>query len=496
MGTNRTEAQSDCFDRFDYFTIEKIFSFLSHEEKTKFERLSKRIQSVIRNSVTDLEITDVTIAFVTTIEVVDYPTAKANNNGLMAINKRALKSNLIKYPNIERIHLWCFVDIEDLLIIGEHCPKLYYLRLNTIGLSSEDLDKFGQSYGCRLEYITFYNNFGHRWDRYILTSLLKHCYNLRVLNYDNNNDYSTINLEEFVNFSHDNNYLPKLIILYNKYVLDTSWPLMKQDKLDRFAKFCQKYSNQLEEFRLACFLQVYDQHFDYFMSSLCKLHCLQCLHLELVNMVLPLDGVLYQLSQNMKELKFLIFFIEHLSVKAGYFLEPFTTFRELFCLRINFHDIMIDENRNDITDEKQSQSIETLEKLIISCKTMNDKCLTNIEKYFPRLKKIYFFCRSGITDNVLTRLSKLTHLRVIEVYQIQALHNVTDSGVCALISGCSDIRLIKFDTRPNITSKTIEALISCAERNPKRKIKFDCHSEHEDIWGQIPPMVDFIDYLD
>ena len=126
------ERQS--MDRMDDTLIEDILYYLTFKEKVMFECLSKRVKALIYNKQTKLSVRnedpmkiDLLRGLKTRITVTDFATAMAYNQNIDCIDKQRLTLLLKKCPNIESIDFYSFVDIEDLMIVGRHCPKLEVL---------------------------------------------------------------------------------------------------------------------------------------------------------------------------------------------------------------------------------------------------------------------------------------------------------------------------------------------------------------------------------
>jgi hypothetical protein len=67
--------------------------------------------------------------------------------------------------------------------------------------------------------------------------------------------------------------------------------------------------------------------------------------------------------------------------------------------------------------------------------------------------------------NSLSKLKKLQSLRIHTVYG--NIRFVTDLGLIDVINNCPQINSIRFERRPDISHKTIDALIALALRKPR-----------------------------
>jgi hypothetical protein len=76
-----------------------------------------------------------------------------------------------------------------------------------------------------------------------------------------------------------------------------------------------------------------------------------------------------------------------------------------------------------------------------------------------------------ITDKAMNSLSKLLKLQSIKIQRFSSvLPLITDSGLIDVINNFPQINSILFNSRPNISHKTIDALIALALR--KTRIQF------------------------
>jgi hypothetical protein len=63
---------------------------------------------------------------------------------------------------------------------------------------------------------------------------------------------------------------------------------------------------------------------------------------------------------------------------------------------------------------------------------------------------------------------------------------ITDESICQLISSSQNIEAISFSARPNITNKTIEALIDLALKNSRKEIQFFCGFSNDGDEAEFP----------
>jgi len=99
---------------------------------------------------------------------------------------------------------------------------------------------------------------------------------------------------------------------------------------------------------------------------------------------------------------------------------------------------------------------------------LNDQFFKDIHLYLPKLKHLEIGVHT-ITDQALHSLAQLNQLQFIAIDSDEddLFYHVTDIGICYIINNCPQINSINFNSRPNITNKTIEELIKLALSKPK-----------------------------
>ena len=114
-----------------------------------------------------------------------------------------------------------------------------------------------------------------------------------------------------------------------------------------------------------------------------------------------------------------------------------------------------------------------LQELKILSAEISDKHLVDIDKNCPKLKSIELKTMENISDKSLQSLSKLKYLEKIKLFGIPfQLLNITDSGVCKLITDCSNIKIIDFICGIKISNTSIQRLKSLANSRPAMRFSF------------------------
>jgi hypothetical protein len=147
---------------------------------------------------------------------------------------------------------------------------------------------------------------------------------------------------------------------------------------------------------------------------------------------------------------------------------------------LNVLDLSLDydyERSNQIRCQSLKE-LKLLTHLKVEKLKMNDIFFEDIDKHLPQLKHLSITVDNRlITNKAMNSLSKVSKLISIEincrkgVEKTDILPNITDSGLIDVINNCPQIDSIVFKVRPNISHKTIDALIALALRKPRIRFK-------------------------
>ena len=134
-------------------------------------------------------------------------------------------------------------------------------------------------------------------------------------------------------------------------------------------------------------------------------------------------------------------------------------------------------------------------------------CFTDIHLYLPQLTHFYCHFFRYITDEELKPLAKLKHLKHVMINFCDCDSSLlTDESFCEIINNCPEMRSILMNKRPKITHKTIDALISLAERKPFRHFVYSfgrksCNKSDDYLeflsgkkYENVPKNLNFIPY--
>jgi hypothetical protein len=322
------------------------------------------------------------------------------------------------------------------------------------------MEKFGLRFGQKLREINFVNPYKYHYktdDINKYKKLLRLCPNLVSLG-----DKYIFDLSLFV----DSNELlmPKLSRIATK---------VESKNIELFETFAKNYGNSLKKVLILADFDLKDNEINVLMK--------QIIHLK-----------------NFKELEFCIDFVENRNEEFIDGLKAIAIHcNQLKSFKINVvgintavtkhifnclgffknlnHLELSSYKNNEESDEISCESLKEL-KLLTHLKTsfslMNDIFFSDIDKHLPQLKHLSIHVNDNITDKSMNSLSKLLKLQSIKIEKFSSvLPLITDSGLIDVINNCPQINSIIFNSRTNITHKTIDALIALALRKPRIQFK-------------------------
>jgi hypothetical protein len=282
---------------------------------------------------------------------------------------------------------------------------------------------------------------------------INNCENLLEFNIDDN---LTIIKEDI-------NHLPKLKTLKALGVCSENLP-----KLEIIA---QKYNKTLSEIELYFYLTS-----DEILSALSYTSLLKNLKVLRMNFSLSdeklrtIDLNIIKIGKSCTEINELYIDVSSFELLSKSFFYAFNHFRALKKLNLYLYDI-------NTTFDGSVECFKNLnlKYLQISYKQLSDQFFENIHIFLPNLVKIVINSEAELTDRTIYSLSKLKNLRSLKFLQnLFSYRYITDDSIKELLDSCPMIENIAFNSRPNITNKTIDHLIVTALKNSRKTINFCC----------------------
>jgi Leucine-rich repeat (LRR) protein len=446
-------------DRFGDDLVELILSYLPFSDKVLLESVSRQWQRTIYTKQTELHLNrseteeyNTLNKLLKDIEVTDYATGFAHYAGFKAIDKQALEAVLKKCQFIRSVELQCFVDGEDLELIGKYCPYLKYFECDAMGLKEKFLTQFGIKYGHRLRIIRVNDS---SYCSVFIKKFLNYCPNLKEV-------YTE---DSFAFISEEKQFLPNLETIKS---ID-----IRNEHLSQLKILADKYSKTMKN------IKIYTYHLIGFQLRTAITH-ISCLE-NLVNLTLcisifdedvqTIDENIMEMAKNCTKLKSLHFTLNNESVVTNRLFYAFGKLQAIENLSLEFFDIT---KKLDGSIEC-FKSCKNLKNLTISYKELSDDFFEGVHQFVPNLKIIDIESEAVMTDKLIYSLSKLKRLQKIVFRQNACAHkSMTDDSICEMINSCEDIEKISFNARPNITHKTIDTLIAAALKRKRINIDFSC----------------------
>ena len=209
MDFNGRQYSRDSFDRFGDDLTELILSFMTFEDKIRFECVSKQWQRFVFNK-----------QFAIGISRSNQESTKDSLIGLYRgsrIKRKALKSVLKKCRYIRTVGLYSSVDSPQVLsLIGQYCPNIKSLYFDDN--NGKCLDFF-RIYGHKLEELSLWRDYEE----------IRFCPNLKKVSV----------CRDSILFNNENVFLPKLQYLFGTFQISSRL-------VHKMMKFTDKYSRTMK----------------------------------------------------------------------------------------------------------------------------------------------------------------------------------------------------------------------------------------------------------
>ena len=466
------------FDRFGDDLTELILSFLTIEDKFRFECLNARIESLIFNKQNQLIITSRRdISLENEFKVLSQKILLTINLYKYKIDYRLLRVVLRKFKYLNVIKICGFVVVEDelLRVIAQNCPhlrELWFRNLiqRTIDLSADSVVYLGKKCGRNLQSLRFQTSNEN------IRQLLKFTPNLVSL--------KVLNIESIL--FEDKKVLPKL--------KDISFKNGEQNQ-NLIIRFQNQYSDVIQKlsFKLVAIDSKLLSGFGTFLR-------LQSLDLVITDAnssdFKAIDQGLRQIAHNCVQINELSIRI-NINCEDNYnFLQTIGTFAALTTLEVNLSKTSVnltpEEHDTDYGTIEDLQQLSRLKRLTLHLSYLSDSCFENIEQYFPNLETIFVETCNTITDQTLQYLSRLNNLQSIALlFSYWSDLNgpkVTDSGILYVVNNCLHLQCLILSNKSNdtllttgITARSINAFKAKAIENPKINYYFEFTSDENKL---------------
>jgi hypothetical protein len=433
----------ESFDHICDDLCELIISYLSFEDKIRFECVSKQFQRLVYNKQNSIEINDRNSNELSLNNLLFYEQIDGE------FNYKAFESLLKKCKFITKISIESrFESGDDLIeLIAKYCHHLKHISIDFSNISHKSLVYFGLKCGQKLETIEFLIPKLENNKINSIKSLLKLCPNLLNLN--------QINIKAFDSLEP---LFPKIQKIQRLFQTEIQY-------MESFVNQCQNSLKSLQTIVGICdnFRYQMNNNSDISESTqnivvkhISNLKNLEELHL-IFNCFESTPHLIKSIAIKCKNIKHL-----NLCVRTT------TSFGSQLYKTIGYFENIRSLSLTGIEDKFNIKSLVNCSQLrTLKIERLDDKSCDGIETITPLLSHLFVGKDSQLSDKTFNSLAKLKNLKVINIYNIRYWPTLTDKGVCDVIENCPQIKSIQFKERPNLTQKTIEALIALAKRKPR-----------------------------
>jgi hypothetical protein len=440
-------------DSFDYRICNDLcgvlLSYLTFEEKLYFESVSKLFQISIFDKQNSIKL-------ITNSNVLE----RKENNCLKLlkkcgkyeakINLKAFETILKKCKFINKINFNCCHHIvnneQTLLLINKYCKNLRVFKFDFIGISDQTLTQFGLKFGQnlrRLVVLPISENESWKFESEKL--LFRFCPNIKSI---------------------DETEIDSLIV-ENKKLLRSLTKVVGTYDYRSLKKLADHYTNTVKILNVSS-----EEEFDYIKSvqQISRLNNLENLRIELEsdpNDDSFIDGI-KDIAMNCTKLT--SFELCSYLAETEFALNLFNAFKYFSQLKHLSLYLIADFDHEDY-EEISVQTLKYCKNLTyfsLYYPKVSDNTFKKIDLYLPKLKYFQVYTENNvkITDQTMKSLSRLKDLKFISFVN-NYLHSITDKGFGYILKNCPNLQSIKFVKRPNISEKTIDALIQLAIKKPR-----------------------------
>jgi hypothetical protein len=373
---------------------EVLLSYLSFEDKIRFECVSKQFQSCV---------------FVkqNTIEVVEYPLN--NKNTLSNLFNRISKNENFNYKIFESVLKKCqFINeviiesksVQILKLIIKNCNNLKSIAFDFNGISDQLIEEFGLKFGQKLRQIQFINAFGSNDNITKCKKLLRLCPNLITFG-----DRYVTHLSLFVDKNEP--LIPKL----SEVVIR-----LRSQGIQLIETFAKNYGNSVKSVLFDACLGIDNIETNILMK--------QMIHLKnLTKLDLMLEFSANSSQEFVDNLKKIAIHCDRLKL---FKFDVFGTNPSLDCQIFNclgfFENLkililnLVNNNIKSNGISCKPLKLKLLTHLKIQNPKMNDIFFEDIDKNLPQLKSLDITVVNYIVrDKAMSALSKLSKLKSFEI---------------------------------------------------------------------------------
>jgi len=419
---------------------EVLLSYLSFEDKIRFECVSKQWKKLIFNK-----------QFIIEVYQRSYGDQIYGLNQLLKgrnLDMFAFESVLTKCQFINQITIGFVKNTEQVLQSITNCSNnLKKISIYFRDISRHVIKQFGIKCGPKLTIIDFrvYRCVGTNpvsTDNYKL--LIRLCPNLEQV----------FNVEMSAIIDGNQKLLPKL----KKVIINST------NNEEVIKTFFNGYKDSLKHLDISL---VPDQCKVALIRGISNLISLQSLNLVLEPVDLSVENI-RPIADKCTQIKHLAFDCVVDDRMTNKILDTISYFTQIESLDIYFR-----RKYSQSDHIKSFNGCKKLTKFKIKFNQIDDHFFKDINLYLPQLTHLRATINANVSDNSLQSLSKLKNLKSVVFEPCYTISrslespSITDSGIRHFIDKCPSIQSIDLYRGPNISHKTIDALIALALRKPR-----------------------------
>ena len=360
----------DSTDRFGDDLTELILSYLTLEDKFRFECLSKQWKRCVFEKQFELE--------VSVMKKQNSLNKLFNSN--RHLSRRRLISVLKKCPNLRKVKFCTYEKTDVLSLIGQHCQHI----------------RSWSFYSC--DDMTFYQKYGHKVEELVLNgwsvpqSYLEFCPNLKII---------TV-FDDSVILSRDKKFLPKLQRIYSEFYISN-------ENMNQIYTLRYKYSQTLKTLNVNL-CDMTEKHLKSCVEYIAGLENLRQLKLTLSSKLIkePIDDCLSVIGQKCTKLF-------DLNVKccipiSQQFFVRFSEFKAI--KRLNIQMLCKTVVNASIQSLKHCKQ---LIHLAIDYDELREDFFINVDSFVPKLQSLRITTDIVFSDEFIDTFELMKNIRSVEL---------------------------------------------------------------------------------
>jgi hypothetical protein len=435
----------DSFDRFGDDLCQLLLSYLTINDKIKFECISKQWQTLVFNTqrklILNLNVED---------SIQTFPMTDELYKNCDKIHETLFK----KFKFIKELEIKYSIDDKTVDLITNYCQDLERVQFCVLyfTVSNESFIQIGRTFGQKFANTLKYIDIEDRADNKLLEIIMALAKNLTAIK-------PMISFQQFLELN-----------LFKLEEIVEIWP----QSMTQMKTFSDKYCKQIKKLGLTL-----SSSFSDALKELSRFENLEDLKLIVYSgygQRLSIDNQLLSIANNCDKINKLSL-IFNWGLIHGKLLQVFGSFKALEHIFIHFTE-QLEGSIGNIDFLKNCQNLKSLK---LSFFGLNDNFYKDIDLYLPQLKSIEFDCsRSSphcVTDNTLENLAKIQNLTKLFIN----CNKITISGIQKFIKNSPQIKTIHSNDR-TISKKTIDAFIKRANNNEKIKYEFIPSDSRDEVF--------------